>query len=230
MQYRQPFRGDYGISQNFGKTEWSDNHTGIDYLCPAGTPILASEAGQVFYAGWKPGGYGYCVFIKHPDGIVTIYEHLLKDVPVAAGQNVTKGQVIGYSGSTGNSTGPHLHFEMRDAGGTALNPLRYLQTVADSLTTGPDIDEPDEPVTDGHGSDEQKQEIVTHGICRIVCDSAWVRDWKNVERSYLVYRGTVVYVFPDVKYRDGLPFRYIGAERCIAEHDAYGTQILRNQE
>lgn len=220
MEYRQPFRGDYGISQNFGKTEWSENHTGIDYLCPAGTPILASEAGQVFFAGWKDGGYGYCVFLKHPDGMVTIYEHLLKDIPVRIGQAVQRGQVIGYSGSTGNSTGPHLHFEMRDANGTAVNPLRILQTVDDSVvganstTTTPD----------------PEQEIVREGVCKIVCDSAWVRDWKNVEQSYLIYRDTVVYVFPDVKYRDGLPFRYIGAERCIAEHDAYGTQILRNQE
>ena len=220
MQYRQPFRGDYGISQGFGKTEWSANHTGIDYLCPAGTPILASEAGQVFYAGWKDGGYGYCVYIKHPDGLVTVYEHLLKDIPVRIGQVVEKGQLIGYSGSTGNSTGPHLHFEIRDSNGGALNPLRILHSVDDSIS---------EPVTDGHGSDDPA-EIVREGICKIVCDSAWVRDWKNVERSYLIYRDTVVYVFPDVKYRDGLPFRYIGAERCIAEHDAYGTQILRNQE
>ena len=217
MEYRQPFRGDYGISQNFGKTEWSANHTGIDYLCPAGTPILASEAGQVFFAGWKDGGYGYCVFIKHPDGMVTIYEHLLKDIPVRIGQSVQRGQVIGYSGSTGNSTGPHLHFEMRDANGNAVNPLRYLHSVDDSIISGPDIDEPE-------------KQTVREGKCRIVCDSAWVRDWKNVERSYLIYQGTEVYVFADVKYRDGLPFRYIGAERCMAEHDAYGTQILENQE
>ena len=128
MEYRQPFTGDYGISQNFGKADFSANHTGIDYLCPAGTPVLASEEGNVFYAGWKPGGYGYCVFLQHPDGMVTIYEHLLKDVPVTVGQYVQKGQVIGYSGSTGNSTGPHLHFEMHDANGTAVNPLRYLHS------------------------------------------------------------------------------------------------------
>ena len=219
MEYRQPFEGSYGISQGFGKTDYSANHTGIDYLCPAGTPILASEAGNVFFAGWKPGGYGYCVFLQHPDGMVTIYEHLLKDIPVTVGQSVQRGQVIGYSGSTGNSTGPHLHFEMRDASGQAVNPMRYLHSVDDSIISGPDIDEP-----------EKSAETVREGKCRIVCDAAWVRDWENVERSYLIYQGTEVYVFADVKYRDGLPFRYIGADRCIAEHDAYGTQILRNQE
>lgn len=217
MEYRQPFTGSYGISQGFGKTDYSANHTGIDFLCPAGTPILASEAGNVFFAGWKPGGYGYCVFLQHPDGMVTIYEHLLKDIPVTVGQAVQRGQVIGYSGSTGNSTGPHLHFEMRDASGQAVNPMRYLHSVDDSITHEPDTAEPE-------------KQTVREGKCRIVCDAAWVRDWENVERSYMIYHGTEVYCFADVKYRDGLPFRYIGAERCMAEHDAYGTQILANQE
>lgn len=138
MSYRQPFSGDYGISQGFGKTEYSVSHTGIDYLCPAGTPILASDAGQVFYAGWKNGGYGYCVYIKHPDGYVTIYEHLLADIPVIASQKVQQGQVIGFSGSTGNSTGPHLHFEVRNINGDAINPLFLLQNVDDSITV-PDV-------------------------------------------------------------------------------------------
>jgi len=128
MNYRQPFEGSYGISQGFGKTEFSQNHTGIDYLCPAGTPVLASEEGNVFFSGWKPGGYGYCVFLQHPDGLVTVYEHLLKDIPVTVGQYVSRSQVIGYSGSTGNSTGPHLHFEIRDAGGQPVNPMRILHS------------------------------------------------------------------------------------------------------
>lgn len=135
MSYRQPFSGDYGISQRFGETYTDPNgHTGIDYLCPAGTPILASEAGQVFFAGWKDGGYGYCVFLKHEDGNVTIYEHLLKNVQVYAGQRIAKGHVLGLSGSTGNSTGPHLHFEVRDRNGKAFDPMTLpLQSVDDSI-------------------------------------------------------------------------------------------------
>jgi len=132
MNYRQPFKGDYGISQRFGKTEYNQNHTGIDFLCPSGTPILASESGQVFFAGWKDGGYGNCVFIKHPDGNVTIYEHLEK-ATVNVGQSVERGQVIGYSDSTGNSTGPHLHFEIRDASGKPFDPMSVLHSVDDSV-------------------------------------------------------------------------------------------------
>lgn len=136
MEYRQPFEGSYGISQGFGKTEYNDNHTGIDYLCPSGTPILASESGTVIYAGWRTGGYGYCVFIQHPDGNITIYEHLLKDIPVTVGEHVSRSQVIGYSGSTGNSTGPHLHFEVRDPSGKAINPMTILHSSIEPSTGG----------------------------------------------------------------------------------------------
>lgn len=139
MFYRQPFTGDYGISQGFGKTDYSAYHTGVDFLCPAGTPILASESGSVFYSGWKDGGYGYCVFITHADGNVTIYEHLLRDIPVTVGQFVQQGQVIGYSGSTGNSTGPHLHFEIRDRNGKPFNPMTVLHTVDDSISEAPQV-------------------------------------------------------------------------------------------
>jgi len=134
MTYRQPFKGDYPITQRFGeKYTNKDGHTGIDFGCPAGTPILASNDGLVFFAGWKDGGYGYCIFIKHDDGFVTIYEHLLKDIPVAMSQRVLQGQVIGFSGSTGNSTGPHLHFEMRDENGKAFDPMTVLTSVDDRV-------------------------------------------------------------------------------------------------
>ena len=132
ITYRQPFSGDYPITQRYGeKITDPKGHTGIDYACPTGTPVLASSAGSVFYTGWRNGGYGYCVFLKHPDGIVTIYEHMLQDIPVQVGQQVQQSQVIGWSGSTGNSTGPHLHFELRDAEGKAVDPMPYLQNVVD---------------------------------------------------------------------------------------------------
>lgn len=137
MNYRQPFEGDYGIYQGFGQTEWSKNHTGIDYLCPSGTPILASEEGTVIWAGWRDGGYGYTVFIKHPDDCITIYEHLLKDIPVQLNQKVSRSQVIGWSGSTGNSTGPHLHFEMHDANNKIVNPLYYLHSSIENPIPAP---------------------------------------------------------------------------------------------
>ena len=113
MEYRQPFEGDYGISQNFGDTETSAFHTGIDYALPIGTPVLASEAGTVVKAGWDNTGYGNCVIIQHPDGNATLYAHMTAPLMVSVGQKVKKSQILGYSGSTGNSTGPHLHFEAR---------------------------------------------------------------------------------------------------------------------
>ena len=114
MNYRQPFSGSYPITQRYGATDGTDpkGHTGIDYGCPAGTPILASEKGEVMFAGWDNTGYGNCVIIQHPDGNATLYGHL-SSVSVTVGQQVKRGQLIGYSGSTGNSTGPHLHFEAR---------------------------------------------------------------------------------------------------------------------
>lgn len=124
MAYRQPFIGDYAINQYFGeKITNPSGHTGIDYLCPTGTSILASADGQVIHAGWKNGGYGYCVFLLHPDGNTTIYEHLLSPIPVTVGQRVEQGTIIGHSGSTGNSTGPHLHFEVRGKDGKPFDPL-----------------------------------------------------------------------------------------------------------
>ena len=112
MYYRQPFEGSYPITQGYGETDTSPFHTGIDYACPIGTPILASEAGTVRQAGWLYGGWGECVIIEHSDGNATLYAHL-KTVCVVVGQVVQRSQLIGYSGSTGNSTGPHLHFEAR---------------------------------------------------------------------------------------------------------------------
>lgn len=112
MNYRQPFDGEYPITQGYGEKDTSAFHTGIDYGCPLGTPILASESGTVLSAGWLAGGWGNAVILQHSDGNATLYAHLNK-VAVTLGQKVKRSQVIGYSGSTGNSTGPHLHFEAR---------------------------------------------------------------------------------------------------------------------
>lgn len=101
----------------------STYHKGIDWAVPKGTAVVASSGGTVTKAGWGS-GYGYVVYIKHPDGRETRYGHLSK-VLVSAGQSVKQGQKIALSGNTGRSTGPHLHFEIR-INGTAVNPLKYL--------------------------------------------------------------------------------------------------------
>lgn len=101
----------------------STNHKGIDWATPIGTAVMASSGGTVSIAGWQS-GYGYVVYINHPDGKQTRYGHLSK-ILVSAGQKVTQGQKIALSGNTGRSTGPHLHFEIR-INGQAVNPLNYL--------------------------------------------------------------------------------------------------------
>ena len=85
---------------------------------------MASRGGTVTRAGWGS-GYGYCVYIQHPDGVSTRYGHLSK-VLVKVGQTVSQGQKIALSGNTGVSTGPHLHFEVL-VGGSQVNPLNYLK-------------------------------------------------------------------------------------------------------
>ena len=98
-------------------------HTGIDYAAPFGTAILAAESGTVLTAGWNS-GYGFCVTINHGGGYVTLYGHC-SSLLVTAGQKVTRGQTIAKVGSTGNSTGNHLHFEVRINGST-VDPAGYL--------------------------------------------------------------------------------------------------------
>ena len=110
--YRQPFRNEWPITQNYGDTITSVFHTGIDYGCPFGTSILASSEGTVMFAAWDTTGYGNTVIIRHTDKCSTLYAHL-SDISVKYGQKVRQGELIGHSGSTGNSTGPHLHFEAR---------------------------------------------------------------------------------------------------------------------
>ncbi len=99
-------------------------HAGVDLAAPRGTPIIASRSGVVTTASYEAGGAGYYVNINHMDGYVTRYMHMTHYI-VSPGQNVTAGQVIGYCGSTGAATGPHLHFSVY-ANGTPVNPANYI--------------------------------------------------------------------------------------------------------
>jgi murein DD-endopeptidase MepM/ murein hydrolase activator NlpD len=98
-------------------------HAGIDFATPNGTPVKASVQGIVAFAGWH-GGYGKTVIIQHRDAYETLYAHL-DEILVNSGDRVAQGKVIGLSGSTGYSTGPHLHFEIRSHQ-VAHNPMDYL--------------------------------------------------------------------------------------------------------
>lgn len=112
----------YGIVS--GNDYWS-GHQAIDAQCFQGDSIFASDSGVVIYAGPISGGYGNLVAIDHQNGYLTLYAHL-NGFNVACGQSVSQGQVIGFCGSTGNSTGAHLHFEVRQNGGF-VNPWHVLQ-------------------------------------------------------------------------------------------------------
>ena len=117
------------VTSGFGP-RWGGFHNGIDIANAAWTPIVAASSGWVREAGWCS-GYGYCVKIRHPGGIETIYGHLITRPVVRVGQEVRAGQLIGHMGSTydraggGYSTGVHLHFTIL-VNGRAVNPLRYL--------------------------------------------------------------------------------------------------------
>ena len=220
---RQPFKGSYGISLDFGDI-WEPvytkehPHKGIDYLTPYGTPVLASADGRVLKIGWEPNGYGNYILILHNDKTGTIYAHL-SQVATFNGASVKKGELIGYTGSTGNSSGPHLHFEYRTNATdytSAADPKPYMQSVVDV------------PVV------QQKPEIATTvqrisgGLCEVSCDEANIRDAESFLVVGRLFRGAKVVVSPDVVMFRGLPYHKIFDDyMLIAEYDGYGTEIIK---
>ncbi|APU42582.1 M23 family metallopeptidase [Streptomyces sp. NPDC056254] len=130
-----PLDGSYVSTQyKAGGGMWSSgSHTGIDFHAASGTSVHAVGFGTVVEAGWG-GAYGNNVVIKHNDGTFTQYGHL-SSLSVSVGQQVTPGQQIGLSGSTGNSSGPHLHFEARTGSqyGSDIDPIAYLRSHGVSL-------------------------------------------------------------------------------------------------
>ena len=226
MSYRQPFKGDYVITQRFGeKITDPKGHSGIDYGCPLGTEILASADGTVIFAGWDTTGYGNLVVIRHPDGNATYYAHLQK-INVKTMQAVKQSDIIGTAGWTGNvvPAGPggcHLHFEARGKDRKAFDPMLLpIMSIDDSI-------KPAEPVIIPNTEQNPTNKILPAGVYKVACAQAWIRTWPALERSYIVYAGTLVYIFDDVlRNESALPFHFIGAGRSIAEYDIDGTRIL----
>ncbi len=120
--YIWPAKG--ALTSKYGY-RWGRMHRGIDIAAPVGTPIFAAAPGVVIKSGWNKGGYGNLVDIQHADGSLTRYAHNYK-LWVQPGQFVTQGQHISDMGSTGRSTGPHLHFEVHPGGKGAVNPIALL--------------------------------------------------------------------------------------------------------
>ena len=227
--YRQPFKGEYPISQGYGEviegvTYKGKPHTGIDYLCPFNTEILASGDGTVLVSGFDVTGYGNWILILHERTKATIYAHLSERY-VYTNQIVHQGDIIGLSGSSGYSTGPHLHFEVRERWNdpeSHRDPVTWLplMTVDDSVNAECGIRNSE--------SEDEKPSPLRKGVCRIACLAAYVRDWDMLNRKFLLKQGDLVYAFDDVKWLDNLPFRFIGAGLCVAEYDCDGTVILEN--
>ncbi|AZM89700.1 MULTISPECIES: M23 family metallopeptidase [Streptomyces] len=124
----------YTLSATFGKggSMWAHKHSGQDFAVPTGTKVKAAAAGTVVKAGPNGGGdgpaYGNAIVVKHANNTYSQYAHLSK-IQVKIGQKVSAGQQIALSGNTGNSSGPHLHFEIRTTAnyGSAVNPVAFLR-------------------------------------------------------------------------------------------------------
>ncbi|MFF3750667.1 M23 family metallopeptidase [Streptomyces sp. NPDC002018] len=126
----------YTLSATFGRggSMWAAKHSGQDFAVPLGTPVRVVHSGTVVKAGPYGAGdgpaYGNAIVVKHANGTYSQYAHLSK-IKVYVGQQVRTGQQIGLSGNTGNSSGPHLHFEIRTTPnyGSAVNPVNFLRSV-----------------------------------------------------------------------------------------------------
>jgi murein DD-endopeptidase MepM/ murein hydrolase activator NlpD len=114
----------YTLTSGFG-FRWGKMHPAQDLACPVGTPVHALSSGKVIFAGWSNEGYGYKVEIRYWDGTVSWYGHMSL-ISVRVGDDVRPGDKLGAVGSTGHSTGPHLHLEIHPDGGPAVNPQRWL--------------------------------------------------------------------------------------------------------
>ncbi|MDF1865612.1 MAG: M23 family metallopeptidase [Saprospiraceae bacterium] len=125
-----PLKGNFKVTAEFGKRmhpklKVMKNHVGVDFKAPMGTPVLATSDGVIEKAIMQETGYGYHIYIKHDENYKTLYSHLSK-IDVVVGQKVKKGDIIGAVGTTGASSGPHLHYEViKD--GKKINPEPYLK-------------------------------------------------------------------------------------------------------
>lgn len=129
VPFAQPVTANVRFTSGFGnrrdpKTGRTRMHSGVDFAGPSGTAIKSTADGVVKKAGWQS-GYGNAVVIEHAFGVETLYAHLSR-INVSAGQRVSRGDVIGGMGTTGRSTGVHLHYEVR-VGGNAVNPMTYIR-------------------------------------------------------------------------------------------------------
>lgn len=255
VTYRQPFSGEYPITQKYGEiipgvTFQNKPHTGIDYGCPATTPILASAAGEIMLAEYDDSGYGRTVIIQHPDGKATLYAHLaLIPSGIVPGAAVMQGQCIGYAGVTGNATGPHLHFEAREKWcdfRSHRDPVTFLpmMTVDDSITSqnlaaGTGTISAGTSQKDAQTSQKLKgADVFASGeLLKVVCTNgvkAFFDPGFSYERMTVYPQGTPFYYTGDqvVRKDNGLTYLRVvpaGFSVWVAVHDE-DTQILDTEK
>ena len=207
ITYRQPFAKEWPITQGYGEKITSSFHTGIDYGCPLNTPILASADGQVVFAAWDNTGYGNFVIVEHKDGNATCYAHL-SDISVKRWQNVRQGELLGHSGTTGNSTGPHLHFEARRFWNdykSHFDPMTLpLMTVDDTVPSKVDL---------------------KPGIVSVVAPSGVFAHMPDFSDKTILVYGTKLNFTGKTTKRNGLTF--CECTLWIADNDGQ-TQLLEN--
>lgn len=215
--YRQPFTGEYRITQYYGEKLTSPFHTGIDYACPLGTPILASGDGVIRFNGMDTTGYGNCVIIEHDVSHATLYAHLNTTAFYIPGTKVKQGDVIGWSGTTGYSTGPHLHFEARKQWNdyrSHFNPLDLpLMSVDDSI----------DPVISQPGN-ELTVDLTPGPVTVIAPDGVFAHNCDFTAKRAIPF-GTKLTFTGNTIEKDGLTFCECAV--WIAANDGI-TQILRS--
>jgi murein DD-endopeptidase MepM/ murein hydrolase activator NlpD len=135
QNYTLPAKGDFTSAYGM---RWGRMHRGIDIAGPIGTPIVAAAGGKVLTAGWGEDGFGNKVEIQHPDGTITLYAHTSR-VLTRVGAIVQQGQQIAEIGSTGSSTGPHLHFQIHPGGKEAVDPLFFFAGNKMLAAAAPDL-------------------------------------------------------------------------------------------
>jgi len=210
MQLKKPFDGNYPITQKYGEKYTNEaGHNGIDYALPMGTPVLAAADGIVYSAGIDSTGYGNCVMLKHDWNAGTVYAHL-QNWNVVAGQSVKAGDVIGHSGNSGNSTGPHLHFEYRTVCNdykSAIDPEIFMKTSSQNQNP--------EPVG-----------AVPFGRVRVIADYVAIRNSPGITGTVLTRakKDDVLLSTDTVKPADGLNWRLCYYPVYVAEND--GTSDL----
>jgi murein DD-endopeptidase MepM/ murein hydrolase activator NlpD len=210
MQLIKPFKGNYPVTQKFGDT-YTDpkGHKGIDYALPVGTPVLAAADGTVERAGADSTGYGNVIIIRHLWNDGTVYAHL-RNWAVQPGQQVKAGEIIGYSGNTGNSTGAHLHFEYRTVCNdykSAIDPEIFMKTSSQNQNP--------EPVG-----------AVSFGRVRVIADYVAIRNSPGITGTVLTRakKDDVLLSTDTIKPADGLNWRLCYYPVYVVEND--GTTDL----